>query len=150
MMPTDNWIWDATVKEVEQFIQRLHDIDYEIKPKDDEGKKLASLLAKTIEVYDKFRFENVLRKSASIDAKATIDRAFAYGIVEAGSGIIRKYEECNEESARLQKQNQELQLEKQKWYEQALSWKQKYEELDKRLQGMFKKKPDDPLVGDVQ
>lgn len=102
-------IWDKTVNQVEELIQRLYDHDYVVKTKDDLEKDIAYQLGKAIASYDHYRHAYPMRQSQAVSCKAAFDRAFAQGIIHPSDSLIRKQKECEEERAKVNEEKVRLQ-----------------------------------------
>jgi len=140
------------IKRVEDFIERLHNLDYVIDEKAQRlvyfseisdwgighGRKgvLSDLLANAISEYELNRDNPTLKWKAAQKCLIWIDKAFASGVVQEGKGLVSKYKELEREIKHLQER-----------FDECNRRRQILEEENKSLRKLF---PKDTFTGDVQ
>lgn len=124
--------FNEAIRKVDQFIQRMHDFDIEIKLKDREEKMVADALGVALKDYGNLKHSEILRQVMAVDALNAINMAFAWGIVKPSEAIFRKYNEFKEENAKLKEAIQKLQEDKVKLKEKLDKCEGRLEEFEKK------------------
>ncbi len=112
-MSDKSLIWRLTTKKAEELIQRLQNHEYEVKPKDNEGRKLARLLGIELNYYGDWRHIEVVRSVAAVQVVNAFNEALAYGVIEPSDGIFKKYQDLQQLTQTWEEMINTLTMEKQ-------------------------------------
>lgn len=110
---------DYIIKQVEDFIRKLHDLDiiidqradkinYINKDKGNSIGTLSNLLAVSIRNYELNKNNPETKLTCAKTVHDLMEKAYANGVVKLGEGLIRKYEECLRRREELEKELEEL------------------------------------------
>lgn len=116
----------SVIAEVEDFIRRLHDGDYIIskeahkiefsKPRDGavglvsrkEIGNLADRLAHAMSIYEVNKGKSSLRRTSAISCLMWINRAFSWGVIKEGKGLLTRLKKCQERNLQLETDIQQI------------------------------------------
>jgi|GEM_PF-4808557 len=126
------------IEQVEDFVQRLHDLEYEIDTRANlitytNCATLADNLTNTLSRYENNR-DTMLSTVYASDALLWIEKAFAAGIIHEGSAAIRKLREKETKLEEYKQRCVQLEADNQQLASEYLQLQGRYNELDARLE----------------